>query len=153
MTMIATLVLMIILVTTVVITGNDIKNSTYMKSFGSEMYSVKTLIEDYEFMYDKYPFDEEIFEFNISSIPLEYRNQFEGEEIINNKIIFYKINYAKAGINELHRGLKKINDLDTYVYSTRTGKIYYLYGEKIDDYKYYTLTDEIYKEIGINEIK
>ena len=147
-----TLVIMIILISVVVISGSNIVDNTKIKRFGTEMYSVKSLTEEYEFMYGKYPLEDNVIEFDISSIDNEYKNQFEGENIVNNKISLYKIDYSKAGIRELNRGFGKLDKLDVYVYSKSTNKIYYLYGEEIDHFKYYTLTDEIYKEIGINEI-
>ena len=147
-----TIILMVIITTVVVISGSNIKDTTYIKSFATEMFSVKELVKDYEFMYDKYPVKDETIELDLNLVPAECRSQFEGEDVINNKISFLKLDYAKTGIRELNRGMGKLSDLDIYVYSVKTNKIYYLQGEKIDNYTYYTLTAKLYKEIGINEI-
>lgn len=152
MSLVVMLVIMIILTSTIIITSNSIINDSLGKSFGEEMYSVKNLVEEYEFMHGKYPLKNEVLEIDISLINENYKNQFEGENIIDNKISFKEIDYARAGVSKLNRGMKKQGDKDCYVFSTITKKIYYLQGVELDGKIYYTLTDELYLKLGINEI-
>ena len=147
-----TLVIMVILVTSVIVTTDNIKNTTYKKSFAEEMYSIKNLVEEYEFLYSKYPVKDVEIEFDLSTINTNDKEQFNGEVVIDNKIKFREIDYSRAGVSKLSKGMKKNGDKDCYVFSEDTKKIYYLKGEEIGDNMYYTLTSELYLELGISNV-
>lgn len=151
LTLVITIIVLIIITTITVVAGTNIINNTIKKSFASEMYSVKNLVEEYEFLHDEYPIKSEVIEFNISSLSTSDINQFSDENIVNNKVVLYEIDLSKAGVNSVNYG-SGTSTYDIYAYSIDTNKIYYLAGKKIDGITYYTLTDELYDELGISEI-
>ncbi|MEG1705105.1 MAG: hypothetical protein RR290_00835 [Clostridia bacterium] len=148
--LVVTIVIAIILVSTAVVSYDLIITNSKKSEFSKEMYSLLKLVKDYEFINNEYPLLEEI------SIPISVINaseiqQFAQETQLNGSIKLWKIDLAKSGVKEIKRGLLKTKN-DMYVFSKSTQKIYYINGEKIGNNTYYTLTDELYKMIGINEV-
>lgn len=146
----ATVAIMIVLTTTVVISGITTSNNAKKMAFGTEISLVETSVNSYS---DKnngmYPVADNI-ELDVSTLTTEARKQFEdnGETITNNKINLYEIDYEKIGITTLKLGNKKEGDNDIYVVSEKTGKTYYAKGYKVGGDVYFCKTAEIEKIIS-----
>lgn len=146
--LITTVVIALLLIATITVSYNSIKNSTRKKEFGKEIYTLQKVIEQYKFMNNKYPVTEE-YTFNLSKIDSKYKNQFSSEDGFDtNSITLSQINLYEAGVETITRGLKQTGEDDLYLLSEKTGKVYYVKGESIGDNIYYTLVDELKKEIG-----
>lgn len=147
-----TIIILVIVTSVVVVSSKTVISSTIKKSFAEEMYSIKNLVEDYEFKHEEYPVKDTVITFDLSSISSENVDQFSEENAVNNEIKLYEIDLARVGVDSVNVGNGKTS-YDIYAYSLDTNNIYYLKGKKISDKLYYTLTDELYYQIGISEVK
>ena len=141
----ATVAIMIVLITTVVISGINTSNNAKKMAFGTEISLIETSVNAYS---DKnngmYPIGDSI-ELDVSSLTTEAKEQFidNGEIITNDKINLYEIDYEKIEISTLKLGNKKEGDNDIYVVSEKTGKVYYAKGYKVGGYIFFCKTEEI----------
>ena len=147
--MLVTVIILLILVTTIMVSYDAIKNSTLKKEFAHEIYAVQKLVDEYKFKYNKYPV-KEIKNVSLTNVEQTSKEQFSTEPSFDTGIIeLYELDAYEAGIESLARGVKKDgNENDIYVISQNTGKVYYLKGVVIDGKIYYALNDELKKEIG-----
>ena len=143
--LIASITIIIILLSTVIVSGFNTVNNSRKISFGTEVYMLQTAVDAY---YTKnggiYPTkDAKIITFN--GMTNEIKSQFvkNNDEIIDNKITLYEIDYDKIDIEDLKHGTGKDGANDIYVLSQKSGKVYYAKGIKIGSGMYYTLTDDI----------
>ncbi|MDF2866520.1 MAG: hypothetical protein K0R72_1338 [Clostridia bacterium] len=151
--LITTIIISLIIISTVVVAYEGILNNTKKSEFAKEMYTVKKLVMDYEFMNSSYPIKEEI-TIDLGTLPEESKTQFSSEPGYDtNSITLNVIDLYKAGVENVIRGTTKYGANDIYAFSTSTRKIYYVSGELIGNTTYYTLTDELYEKISINDIK
>lgn len=149
--LIATIIITIILVSTVVFSYNNIIANTKKNEFAREIYTVQKMVKDYEFKNNEYPLLEEV-NVLVSSLDNNFKIQFSGEVgYTEGNIKLNKIDLYKADISELTRGTSESSD-DIYLFSKTTKKVYYLKGIRIEGNVYYTLTDELYKLINISEV-
>lgn len=149
----ATIIVSLILLSTIVISFETIVGNTRKSEFAREMYTVKKLVLDYNFMNDTYPISDEII-VDLDDIDGKSQIQFSDEPgYATNTITLNLIDLSEAGVENIVRGTKKNSEDDVYVFSTITKKIYYLKGEIINSDTYYTLTDELYKIIDISDVK
>lgn len=122
---VATIAIMLILLSGITVSVSEIVNSTKKKRFASEIYSIQKMVEEYYFKNNKYPI----------------------ADTLTNEIDLYEL-----GVNEVSRGLKKNNDTsDIYVVDEGTGEVKYIKGVKIGGKEYYSLEDndgELKKELG-----
>jgi len=136
-----------------VIAFESIINNTKKSEFAKEAYLVKKQVLDYEFMNSKYPAENDII-LDLSNVASASENQFlEEPGYATNNIELISIDLSKAGVENVIRGTTKYGAFDVYAFSVTTKKIYYLMGEKIGNDTYYTLTDELYKLLDINDVK
>lgn len=151
-TLLVTIAVIITLVSTVVITGTSINNKAKKVKFASELSYVEEMLKSYFNTKGEYPIlDEDIFSTeNISEdILLE---QFSDEDIIDNKVKLYQIDFSKLGSSDLTIGDKDYDNSDSvYLFSKMTGKVYYKKGYKVGKNIYYTLTDDLKKSINYLE--
>ncbi len=142
-----TIVISIILVSSIVISGNNIVNDTRKSEFAKEIYTLKTMLEEYKFRKGNYAIGEEI-NINLNTVDARFSNQFSKEpDFSTNTITLNEIDFEELGVDNITRGTKNEYN-DRYLISVYTGEVYYLLGEKIDDVIYYTLTDDLKSYIG-----
>lgn len=81
--------------------------------------------------------------FNLMNVEASFRNQFEGEEIVNNTIDMYVIDLEKIGVINSTYGVKKDGDEnDIYLLSKSTDRIYYKKGFEDNNNIYYKVIYE-----------
>lgn len=148
--LIVTIIITMLLVSAIVVSYDSIKTSTKKKEFAKEIYTVQKVVDEYKFRKEKYPVTITV-DFSIATIENEDKLQFMNEPGYNsNEVSFKVIDLYEAGIENITRGTQKnSNTNDIYVVSENTGKVFYLKGEEIGDKVYYTLSDELKKEIGL----
>lgn len=148
-----TIAVSLILVSTVVISFDNIIEGTKKRDFAREVYTLRQLILDYEFMNNSYPLRQEI-NLDLNTIVEGSQDQFSDEPGYASKnIILNTIDLNKAGVDSLNRGTKDLGEDDFYAFSTTTKKVYYIKGQKIGNTVYHTLTDELYDLIDIKDVK
>lgn len=153
--LIASITVILILLTTVVISGFTTVNNSKKISFGTEVYMIQTAVDAY---YTKngnmYPTKDAI-TVTFSGMTNQVLRQFanNSDEIVDNKITLYTIDYDKIDIKDLKYGTGKDGANDVYVLSQKSGKVYYAKGVKIGNEMYYTLTDDIEFLLNYNNDK
>jgi len=151
--LVATIIVALIILSTVIFAFESIVNNTKKSEFAKEAYTVKKLVLNYEFMNSKYPTKDQI-TVDLTTLNETSKNQFSDEPgYATGSIILGTVNLSQAGVDNIVRGTTKYGDNDIYAFSVTTKKIYYLMGELIGNDIYYTLTDELYKLIDINDVK
>lgn len=150
--LLVTIAVILTLVSTIVIIGTDINNNTKKVKFASEISYVEEILKTYFNGNGEYPVLNEI-DFNTENLDTKILfEQFSGENIINNNIKLYKIDFSKMGNLELTIADKSYNDKDSvFLFSKTTGRVYYKKGYKVGRKIYYTLTDELKKLINYVE--
>ena len=119
-------VILSVLAGIVTISTNYILEETFKKEYSSEYSLVKSATNDYV-LRNSGIVDFEETELHISSIDTEYLAQFEGENIVNNKIQMYIIDLEKIGIYNATYGINAQED-DVYLLSKDTKQVYYKRG-------------------------
>ncbi len=142
-----TIVVMIILASTMVVSCQNMITDTLKQDFASEIYSLQKLVDTYYYLNQEYPILASI-QIDLSEIDPIWWSQFEGEDIISQKIELYQIDLEKCDVEQLKRGVGKTSK-DYYAVSQKTGKIYYIQGFQSENAIYYTLTPELKSVIGI----
>ena len=151
----ATVVIMVILLTTITIAGTNTIDDSKKLSFATEISSLQQSVTSYKDKNDGiYPVKDSIV-LDISDLNEDSKNQFiqNGEQINDNKVILNEIDYDKISITSLKYGNLTDGDTDMYVVSQTTGKIYYAKGMKIGNKQYFTLTEEISNSLSTNNVK
>lgn len=151
--LLVTIIVILILTSTIIISYDNIISDVQKRDFAREVYTLRQVVLDYEFMNGSYPIIQEV-SLNLNSIDVAYQNQFSNEPGYESKsIILNTIDLYKAGVDSLNRGTKDLGADDYYAFSTVTKKVYYIKGQKAGDNTYYTLTDELYKLIDIKDVE
>ena len=141
----------IILATTLTVTGINVYNNSKITRFATEMAYVKEALDAYRTQKNgMYPIKDAVV-LDISQVSSKAKVQFQDENITDNKVTLYEIDFSLLGVNELSYGNKKEGDkTDVYVVSMDTSNVYYAKGYKVNNNTYYTLTDELEEAIGYN---
>lgn len=141
----------IILATTLTVTGINVYNNSKITRFATEMAYVKEALDAYRTQNNgMYPIKDAVV-LDISQVSSKAKVQFQDENITDNKVTLYEIDFSLLGVNELSYGNKKEGDkTDVYVVSMDTSNVYYAKGYKVNNNTYYTLTDELEEAIGYN---
>ena len=144
---------MLILLSTITISLDNIVTNSKKRQFAKEVYEIQSMVDTYKKQNDDYPYIK-LAEGN-KTIDLEVTNGNENqvaiEDVIDDKVTLYVINMQKIGANELSRGYNQNGDeTDVYAFSSKTGIVYYVKGYSVRRKRYYTLTDELRKLIGLN---
>ena len=149
--LIVTMLIMIILMSAVTIGGFATLNNSNKIMFATELNLIEEAVNSYMSNHSgSYPVTDEIL-LNITGVSENARQQFEGEIISEENITLYKINYSEIGITSLKYGTgTNGGDLDSYMLSKTTGRVYYAKGLKAGTSIYYTLTDELRKLIDLD---
>lgn len=136
------IVIMSILASTVVYFSIDSLKVEEKSRFGIEILNIQNEVDKYFYEYGVYPVDGEV-SFNLSNVKDVDLYQFDGEVKENNVIKFGIINLDLIGINKTDFGKNK-TDLDVYVVSQTTGRVYYLKGVALEDNTFYTTDSKLY---------
>lgn len=141
----------IILATTLTVTGINVYNNSRITRFATELAYVKEALDAYRTQNNgMYPIKDAVV-LDISQVSSKAKVQFQDENITDNKVTLYEIDFSLLGVNELSYGNKKEGDkTDMYVVSMDTSNVYYAKGYKVNNNTYYTLTDELKEAIGYN---
>ena len=148
--LIATIMVIIILTTTAVVSYSSFSVNAKKRAFANEIYTLQKQVEDYKFRNNKYPIGNAK-EVSISSLDSQLVSIFNtnGEQIQENKVTFYEIDFEKLDLDSLTRGMNNTSN-DIYLFSNESKKVYYIVGEKIGDKTYYFLDDELYDSLKLN---
>ena len=76
-------------------------------------------------------------DFDTSTLSSVELKQFNGENIIDNKIKLYIIELEEIDAEDVNYGMLKEGNTDRYLYSLVTGKVYYEQGLEMDNITYY----------------
>lgn len=141
--LVATVVILSILLTTVTISGIATVNNANKMSFASEVSLMQESSDSFLAKNNgEFPVGDSV-QLDISGVTVNSRSQFDGEVITNNKIVLHKLDYKLLGISSLKFGLESNGPADIYVVSKDTKKVYYAKGIAVGDRTYYTLTDDL----------
>lgn len=146
-----TIAIALIIVSSITITFVNVLDSTNKKEYASEINAVQKAIDQYKFLNNKYPVYAADLQYSLYNFPMYEKNQFLDEEGFDDgEVTLKEINLFEAGIDNITRGVRRNSDkLDIYAVSEKTGRVYYLKGEKHDNVKYYTLTPELKQSLDI----
>lgn len=150
--LVLTIVVTIILATVTIVAVGDAITDTNKSEFAKEVYSIQSLVKQYNFKENKFPVVSQ-FVVDLSTLDSVGKEQFSSEpEYLTGSVTLYYIDLYEAGVENTTRGLKKDSDnTDVYLVSEATGKVYYLKGEKIGDNVYYTLNEELKSLVGLGK--
>ena len=140
---IATAVVLIIISSTVIISGSSITSKTKLKKFGTEMLQVKEAVNQYV-RRNSGDINWNTKEVKIESMSTEELEQYEKEDLTTD-LKLYIVNLKEIGAESATYGLDYNSSVsnDVYLWSEDTGNIYYQKGYKNDEKNYYTLTEEL----------
>ena len=153
MSTVATVTIMLILMTTIIIAANNISSNAKRINFASEIKTIQQAVDSYVTKNEgEYPTVNSIV-MDISKLDPTYQTQFTAnqESVVDGKIILNEIDYQKIGITDLKYGNGKRGTNDIYAVSNQTGKVYYVMGVTISNYAYYTLTSDLAKLLKLND--
>lgn len=121
---------------------DDLITETRVKEFASELDSLEYLINDYKIRNNG---ELDFTEYKLSTLDLseDFLEQLVEEEIVNNTVNLYKIDYVKIDAIDSNYGLQKLGEEDIYLVSGTTGNVYYKKGFEYNGKIYYTLTDDL----------
>lgn len=148
-TLLATIVILLIITSTVIIASVNIISDTNAKDFAKELYTVSKKVEEYNFKNSKYPVSSQDITF---TIPSGAESQFSSENITNNTVILRPIDYYEADIEDLKYGNSSKGQNDIYAVSETTGRVYYLNGYTVNNKVFYTFTQELGTLIGVKSL-
>lgn len=151
-----TIVVIVLLILASAITISVVNTQRKVKTleFANEIANIQEKVNLYYKKYSVYPIDDESSEV-IIEIEAKVEEQFEGENIQENKVTLNRINLSKIfesdstytdELDALRYGHNLTSD-DVYLISTKTGNVYY----KASVYDNYTLTEDLKKKINYVE--
>lgn len=152
--LIATIAIMMILISAVTISAISISNNSKKNAFAIELSLIQESVDSYKIRNNgEFPVTDTIV-LNLNSVDSSVINrEFNSEDIIDGKIILQKIDYEKIGISSLKYGTAKENQSDVYALSSKTGKVYYVRGLEIGGKVYFTLSNELLNKVGNSELQ
>ncbi len=143
--LVATVAVMLILMTTAVISGTNTSNNSKKLSFAMELNTLQIAVDSYfNSNGGNLPVGDSVV-VDVSNLGNEFRQQFlnNGETITGDNIVLSEIDYSKIGYSTLKYGTGKEGENDIYAVSPVTGKVYYVKGFNISSDMYFTLTSEL----------
>lgn len=158
MSLVIMIAIILTLTTTAVISGiNSVNNAKKIK-FATEMSYVQEIVNSYIDVDYGFDFDRTCV-IDLTNSSQDVLQQFSGEAIESNKVTLYELDPELEMLKnlELTYGKKTIGDtaeeinLDVYLYSISTKKVYYAKGLQLNSKIYYTLTDELRNKIDYSE--
>ncbi len=85
--------------------------------------------------------DLESYEWDVTIAYSQDEDQFEGENITNSKLTVYIVDLNKIDAEEVSVGNLTQGESDRYLYSEKTGHVYYEKGKTIGNKTYYRVPD------------
>lgn len=144
----ATVVIILILVTTVTISGLQTADNARKIAFATELSLIQESTDTYASKNNgDYPV-RDLIAVDMSQVTANAITQFSGEDMLNNKLNLYIIDYAKLNLTSLKYGSQANGQNDIYAVSEKTGRVYYVKGMKVGANTYFTLTDELKRLIN-----
>jgi len=141
--LVATIVIMSILLTTVTISGIATVNNAKKMAFASELSLLQESVDAYNTKKEgEFPIGDSI-QLDTAGVTAGSVTQFAGEVFNGTKVVLYELDYELLGITSLKYGLAKNGPSDIYVVSKDTKRVYYAKGVPVGNVTYYTLTDEL----------
>ena len=162
MSLIAAVTIIMILLTTVTVSGINTAHNAKKIAFGAEIKMIQGAVDAYYTENNAtYPIKDKAYSIKINDDDddddVSKKNKMifnsnEGEGI--SSFTVYAIDYDLIGVKNLIYGKQKDKDEnDIYVVSRKSGKVYYLKGLKIGSETYYTVTDDIENLLSYNSEK
>ena len=142
-------ILLLSVITSMIIYSNsDALKVVNKTKYAIELLDIQTKVDNYYLENDKYPSVAAV-TFDVSKFREEEKEQITGETVSSNKITLYSIDFNLLGIKNTLYG-NNSNSTDIYAVSLVTGKVYYLKGFEYKKVRYYTLTEDLYEDLGAN---
>ncbi|MCX8075302.1 MAG: hypothetical protein N2749_06950 [Clostridia bacterium] len=139
----ATIAIMLILITTITISGINTADNAKKIAFATEISTVQDSVNAYVLKNDgEFPV-KSLVTVNTSQITSNAITQFSGESIDNDELQLNTIDYSLIGITSLKYGALTNGDNDVYAVSEKTGRVYYIKGLKVGSDTYFTLNNEL----------
>src|SRR5574344_115014 len=137
---ISTIVLvLLILLSVVVINGKKSIETANKVGFLTEISDIQQRVLEYYKLNNELPILENII-INVSDLNADEKNEFEGETITNNAVIFSKLNKTLIGVTDTKYGNNE-DEKDIYAISEKKKREYYIKGVKADNKNYFTYTN------------
>ena len=105
--------------------------------FQNEINQIEILVENY--IRRNSGNDLQPYEWDVALLRLGYIEQLEGEEIFSDKVQTYIVDLEKIDAVNTALGSLKNGEKDRYLYSEKTGKVYYEKGITIGKQRYYRI--------------
>lgn len=155
MSLVAAVAIIMILLTTVTVSGINTAHNAKKIAFGAEIKMIQGAVDAYYKENNAiYPIKNDAYTItigdNVSSKNKVIFENNEGNGIASFTV--YAIDYDLIGVDSLIYG-KDSENYDIYVVSRKSGKVYYLKGLKIGSEIYYTVTDDIDNLLSYNSEK
>ncbi len=150
-----TIVIMLLLASTVAISGVNVLSDSRMVSIGTELAYMQEYVDSYiEYNNGNLPISDSVI-IATDKILAADKTQFDNVDYVSStNVLLYKIDKSKLGnISTTYGNENKGDETDIYAVSKNTNKVYYVKGEKIKGKTYYTLTNDLKEKIGFDKIK
>ena len=150
-----TIVIMLLLASTVAISGVNVLSNSRMVSIGTELAYMQEYVDSYiEYNNGNLPISDSVI-IATDKILVADKTQFDSVDYVSStNVLLYKIDKSKLGnISTTYGNENKGDETDIYAVSKNTNKVYYVKGEKIKGKTYYTLTNDLKEKIGFDKIK
>lgn len=147
-----TILIILILITTIVVSFDNVYVATKRKDFANEIYNIQKLVEMYHFRNNVYPTssNDEYVYVDLSKLNNEEQEQFANEtQQADSKIILKRLDLYEAGVEESKNGHGNLDNKDIYCVSEDTGIVYYIKGKEYENKVYYTLTEDLKEQLGL----
>ena len=151
--LLVTIGIIIILASTVTISGVNVYNNANKIKFASEVAYVQDIVESYMSNNNgRYPSTVKIYVDTTKIDSLDLSSQFEGEQFDETVLVLNKIDLSLLNTSTLTYGTSTESESDdVYAISSTTGKIYYVRGKKIGGNTYYILNDDLKRKISYKD--
>lgn len=166
--LIITILVMIILTGTVTVVAVNQINDSRKVSFAQELLQIENAVDEYYFANDStFPAYKDIggtvVEYKLdNTMPTgttqNAKNQITALEKTygvtdeqTDDIIFNRVDLSMIDVKQANRGIEKEGNLDIYIVSNTTRKVYYLKGLSVGDTTYYCLNESLSKTTGIKK--
>lgn len=119
--------------------GINVHDSAKKTTFQSEINQIEMLVENYIKRNSGNNF--QAYTWDLSNYMIEGTLQFAGETITEGKIEMHVVELDKIDVEDVKRGTLKDGATDRYLYSAKTGKVYYEKGIKFGGELYYRIDE------------
>lgn len=135
-----TIVVMVILGTVIIMRASSPYNDTSKMKLQADISQLEYLMSIYKTRKNG-NIDFDTVKFNTASLHVNEIEQFKNETIVGDSILLYIIDLSKIDAQAVNYGNLKLGSKDRYLYSLKTGKVYYELGVEVDGITYYYIED------------